>query len=143
MSDLINRQDAIKAVANYLWHYPNEQYKNLNVFEIAESLAKDALSVVPSEDRPTGKWISEELANMICNEICYYKEVTVDADSLNDLCEGCLIKKKKYGRPTGEWIRNDNGTYSCCVCQSWIPKEQHGYARYCLYCGAKMKGGTE
>lgn len=41
---------------------------------------------------------------------------------------------------TGEWVRNDNGTYSCCVCQSWIPEEQHSYARYCLYCGARMLG---
>jgi predicted SprT family Zn-dependent metalloprotease len=40
----------------------------------------------------------------------------------------------------GEWIKNDNGTYSCSVCQSWIPKEQHCYARYCLYCGADMRG---
>ena len=43
-------------------------------------------------------------------------------------------------RKTGEWIRNDNGTYSCSLCQSWIPKEQRHYARYCLYCGADMRG---
>ena len=43
-------------------------------------------------------------------------------------------------RMRGEWIRNDNGTYSCSVCQSWIPEEQHYYARYCLYCGADMRG---
>ena len=41
----------------------------------------------------------------------------------------------------GHWIRNDNGTYSCSECQSWIPNEQHYYARYCLFCGAKMDGG--
>ena len=44
----------------------------------------------------------------------------------------------------GEWIKNDNGTYSCSLCQSWIPKEQHYYAQYCLHCGADMrerKGG--
>ena len=40
----------------------------------------------------------------------------------------------------GRWIRNDNGTYSCSVCQSWIPEQQHHYARYCLYCGADMRG---
>ncbi len=39
----------------------------------------------------------------------------------------------------GRWIRNDNATYSCSVCQSWIPEEQHYYARYCLYCGTKME----
>jgi hypothetical protein len=43
-------------------------------------------------------------------------------------------------RKKGEWIRNDNGTYSCSICKSWIPEEQHHYARYCLYCGADMGG---
>ena len=38
----------------------------------------------------------------------------------------------------GHWVRNDNGTYSCSECHSWIPSEQHHYARYCLFCGAKM-----
>lgn len=36
------------------------------------------------------------------------------------------------------WIKNDNGTWSCSMCQSWIPNEQHYYAQFCLYCGAKM-----
>lgn len=43
-------------------------------------------------------------------------------------------------RKKGRWIRDDNGTYSCSVCQSWIPEQQHYYARYCLYCGADMRG---
>ena len=38
----------------------------------------------------------------------------------------------------GQWVRNDNGTYSCSECYSWIPNEQHYYARYCLFCGARM-----
>ena len=42
-------------------------------------------------------------------------------------------------RKTSEWIKNDNGTWSCDHCQSWIPDEQHHYARFCLFCGAKMK----
>lgn len=40
----------------------------------------------------------------------------------------------------GKWIENDNGTYSCSLCQSWIPNEQYYYARYCPHCGAYMKG---
>lgn len=43
----------------------------------------------------------------------------------------------------GEWVRNDNGTYSCSICHAWIPEEQHYYARYCLYCGADMRRETE
>ena len=58
---------------------------------------------------------------------------------LLDVVGGYYVETQK----TGKWIRNDNGTYSCCVCQSWIPEEQHGYARYCLHCGAKMKGANE
>lgn len=40
---------------------------------------------------------------------------------------------------TGRWIKNDNGTYSCDQCHSWIPNEQHYYARYCIFCGARME----
>ena len=40
----------------------------------------------------------------------------------------------------GKWIKNNNGTYTCSLCQSWIPEEQYHYARYCLYCGADMRG---
>lgn len=43
----------------------------------------------------------------------------------------------------GRWIRQDNGTWVCSECQSWIPDEQHYYARYCLHCGARMDEVTE
>lgn len=39
------------------------------------------------------------------------------------------------------WKKNDNGTYSCERCYSWIPEEQRHYANWCLYCGADMRGG--
>lgn len=38
----------------------------------------------------------------------------------------------------GQWIKNENNTWSCSICQSWIPDENHYYARYCLHCGARM-----
>ncbi len=43
-------------------------------------------------------------------------------------------------RKKGKWIKNDNGTYSCSLCHSWIPEEQYYYAQFCLHCGAYMKG---
>ena len=43
-------------------------------------------------------------------------------------------------RKKGKWIKNDNGTYSCSLCHSWIPEEQYYYAQFCLYCGADMRG---
>lgn len=39
------------------------------------------------------------------------------------------------------WKKNDNGTYSCERCHSWIPEEQRHYANWCLYCGADMRDG--
>ena len=60
---------------------------------------------------------------------------------LKGYCDGKLDYEAKQP-PTekiGKWILNDNGTYSCSLCQSWIPNEQHHYARYCLHCGARME----
>ena len=50
MSDLISRQDAIDAVSRAIWHYPNECYKNLNVYEVAEALVSDAIKSLPSAE---------------------------------------------------------------------------------------------
>lgn len=38
----------------------------------------------------------------------------------------------------GKWIKNEDGTWSCSLCHSWIPDEQHYYAKYCLHCGAEL-----
>lgn len=65
---------------------------------------------------------------------CYEEWIPLNVDAVN---EQPTIEERK----TGEWIKNDNGTYSCSICKSWIPEEQHFYARYCLYCGADMRGG--
>lgn len=54
-------------------------------------------------------------------------------------CYEAIKNREMRKIKSGKWIENDNGTFSCNQCQSWIPKEQHRYARYCLYCGATMK----
>ena len=46
--DCVRRQDAIDAMANTLWHYPNECYRNLNKYEFAKGLAELGLKSVPS-----------------------------------------------------------------------------------------------
>lgn len=48
MSDLVDRQAAIDAMANTLWHYPNECYRNLNEYEFARGLAELGLKSVPT-----------------------------------------------------------------------------------------------
>lgn len=58
------------------------------------------------------------------------------ANEVERILDGIPPAKRK----TGKWIQNDNGTYSCSLCHSWIPEEQYYYANYCLYCGADMRG---
>ena len=60
MNDLISRQAAIESVADEIWHYPNECYKNLNVFENAKDLAEHALRGLPSA-QPEQRYTEEEL----------------------------------------------------------------------------------
>ena len=47
-NDTISRRMAIDAMANTLWHYPNECYRNLNEYEFAKGLAELGLKSVPS-----------------------------------------------------------------------------------------------
>lgn len=47
-NDCISRQSAIDAMANAIWHYPNELYRGLNQYETARELAKIGLSSLPS-----------------------------------------------------------------------------------------------
>lgn len=61
-------------------------------------------------------------------------------DAIMDIIDAPTIEPQRI---RGTWIRNDNGTYSCSVCQSWIPEEQHYYAQYCLHCGADMRGNKK
>ena len=64
-----------------------------------------------------------------------------------DLIESYITDMKELppaqlDRKKGKWIQNNNGTYSCSLCHSWIPEEQYYYAQFCLYCGADMRGET-
>ena len=63
MSDLIERQAAIDAMTNTLWHYPGECYRNLNTYEFAKGLAELGLKSVPSaEPEPCEDTISRQAA---------------------------------------------------------------------------------
>lgn len=59
MKDPIEREKAIEAVADEIWHYPNERYKNLNVFENAKDLAEHALRGLPSAQPDLNEWCTD------------------------------------------------------------------------------------
>ena len=62
MNDLISRQAAVESMANAIWHYSNDLYKNLNSYEMAKGLAEDGLMFLPSADpvQPQSDLISRE-----------------------------------------------------------------------------------
>ena len=69
------------------------------------------------------------------------KKKTDEDKQLTKWLEELIERRKQQSeRKKGKWIKNDNGTYSCSLCHSWIPEEQHYYAQFCLYCGADMRG---
>lgn len=72
----------------------------------------------------------------------HHKKITrYDRDLLLHYLDVEMAPTIELERKKGKWIENDNGTFSCNLCHSWIPKEQHYYADFCLYCGADMRGG--
>ena len=68
--DTIYREDAILAMANALWHYPNDCYKNLNVYEFAKALAELGLRSLPSAQPEP---ISEEYAKAVRTWLINYQ----------------------------------------------------------------------
>ena len=75
----------------------------------------------------------QAVLDIVCSNCDYYDENESQYDRIEKL------PSVKSERKKGKWIRNDNGTWSCSKCSSWIPDEQHYYANYCLYCGAEMR----
>lgn len=85
--DTIYRQDAIDSMANTLWHFPNECYRNLNEYEFAKGLAELGLKSVPSAHK-SGKWLKISPANIYeCSE-CGQNVMTGDICAYA-FCHGC------------------------------------------------------
>lgn len=71
-------------------------------------------------------------------------EVFTLEDMQNNFDAGVDSVIGKYDRPKGEWLEyNATGKkqYMCSVCS--MKEKNPKIARYCYWCGAKMKGGAE
>jgi len=96
MDDLISRQAAIDAMANTLWHYPNECYRNLNEYEFAKGLAELGLKSVPSA-QPEQRWIpcSERLPEEKMNPNTSDFELVICTTTFGD------VRAYRFGTPIG------------------------------------------
>ena len=108
--------------------------KNMSYAIEALDMAIEALSEPSRQGQRDGLIKRQDVCDLIDN----WNGAMISKSAFK--CEIEYLPDAQPERKKGEWIKNDNGTYSCSVCQSWIPKEQYHYARYCLYCGADMRG---
>ena len=77
MGDLISRQQAIKSMAEAIWHYPNELYSGLNAYQNAEALAKYGLEHLPSAkycDNAKIELSKEDLEDLVAQKVKEIKE---------------------------------------------------------------------
>lgn len=128
VKDIIYREDAIKSMANAIWHYPNELYTGLNSYEMCEALAKDGLMRLPSAE-PDSEWRKKHY------EISY-NQGYVDA---------CKYYENLLERKKGKWIEFPNHmAYKCSECGRIIQttdgrRNVSKHYPFC-HCGANMKG---
>lgn len=102
--DCISRKQAVEAVTNALWHYPNQLYKNLNMYEVAWGVVSDALRDLPpvTPTERTGEWIKKSDGIIFKREwgICSECGNTLDFAGLNagrgdaNFCPNCGAKMK-------------------------------------------------
>ena len=131
MKDIIYREDAIKSMANAIWHYPNELYTGLNSYEMCEALAKDGLMRLPCAE-PDLEWRKKHY------EISY-NQGYVDA---------CKYYENLLERKKGNWLfYGDDIPKTCPYCHEDWDKYVNGdvwysgeLPNYCPNCGAKMEG---
>ena len=110
--DLISRQAAIYAMADAIWHYPNECYKNLNSYELAKALAELGLKSVPSAQQ----WIP-------CNERLPNHDEYIKNNGLFNVSDGDrsysewfdIYDKQMFGEPTISGFRVDYAVIA------WMP----------------------
>lgn len=142
MSDLIKREDAIKAVEECLKLLARPRYT-----------VKTAIEAIPSVDIPhSDDW--EKYSEKLWRN-AYERGKEEEHRWWSEHCAKCT----SADRPQGEWIEKNNGydtTCECSVChyRNFIPNYQVGSKyvcmdrywfkrNFCPSCGARMKGADD
>ena len=86
MSDLINREDAVKAINKAL-------DRETLLYGLVRKIAVDAIRSIPSADRPQGEWIEQE------DDYHHYWECSkcgmgVGLDDIRNYCPNCGARMK-------------------------------------------------
>ena len=121
MSDLIRREDAIKALYKYNF--------------VTKKVIEREIMSIPSADRPSEViYGNEHNCIMTIFGECSYAETG---------CGDCAVVEKVRkalfaDRPQGEWVSNHDGSWNCSECGLRVLIYATG--NFCPNCGAKMDG---
>lgn len=133
MDDLISRQAAIKALADYI-HNVDKVYSTgkLSAYDCKDA-AKSVLDGLPSA-QPEPSQVARDIATIIENE----KDMMV------------IERNAQPERKKGKWIAQKGGGYCCLECGSYSLDKVDGAfvhvsvrTRYCHNCGVKMEESDE
>ena len=151
MSDTIHRQDAIKSMANAIWHYPNELYPKLNAYENAKDLAIHGLQHLPSaeperltdDDFETIRIHLNAQKEKLCNQRRWE-----EAEEYQRIIDRFMAFAYAEPERTGKWIEFPNHmAYKCSECGRIIQttdgrRNVSKHYPFC-HCGADMRGEEE
>lgn len=127
----MTKEEAITRIKDHIEIHRYHERNAVKIFEALDMAIKSLEQPEPyQEEDAVSKKQAIEVANAVWS-VTGDKNVAKVWEQIKDL---------PSVRKMGKWIKNDNGTWSCSKCSSWIPDEQHYYANYCLYCGADMRG---
>ena len=156
MSDLIKREDAIKAVEECLKLLARPRYT-----------VKTAIEAIPSVDIPhSDDWekYSDKLwknayergkadgAMIYGNEHNCIMTIFGECSYAETGCGDCAIVEKvrkalSADRPQGEWIDKGKNLWKCSNCEMVIYSEseqdRNEFHKWCSRCGARMKGADD
>ena len=143
MSDLIRREDAIKAAED-----------GMCTFYDCDVL--DRLNAVPSADRPQGDFVSKRYLLAEIDDLAdEFSEVDENGLHSERWCgildsRGIIVNAPSVSdRPQGEWKHLKGDEWLCSECGYVIWTEgswEHPLERgkdYCEHCGARMKGADD
>ena len=149
------------ALGNRMYHESFEKDSDLQRwdggcwirYKLFEQVLREAPTIDPTHSTPSNTLGALDCVSRqdaigaicsVCGNDCDKSKFLYDApqDEQIIICpEHYVLTQLPSAQKTGKWIKNDNGTWSCNRCHSWIPDEQHYYANFCLYCGCRMEEG--
>ena len=130
MSDLIKREEAIKAV----WK-PKVNPNDL-IFDALKTAIESKINDIPSAEPSVGYVGVDDDYLVSVKEVL---NITAETGALET--QRRVKELPRRDRPQGHYIKGENDEWYCSNCKRIDDK--YSVAKFCWYCGARMKGAED